>query len=154
MNERQEIKIGLTDGDDRNELKPSCRVEFDTTTQQVESLAVEWKNGDECRYANDPSHEYIYVGEHPHGDGHYVFSETKGITYIANGYLLEPETPQQREERERIEAAYDLYLHRCRAVNWKTEYTFEDFKSESDAFNGWLAIVDKTGYRKEAKNAD
>jgi hypothetical protein len=144
MNERQEIKIGLTDGDDRNELKPSCRVEFDNAPQQVESLAVEWENGDECRYANDPSHEYIYVGEHPHGDGHYVFSETKGITYIANGYLLEPETPQQREERERMEAIKEIEGFVCELSI--SEITLPLKLAER--------IVDKTGYRKEAKNAD
>jgi hypothetical protein len=64
---------------------------------------VEWVNGDECRYSHDVEHEYVYVGEHPHGDGHYVFSEEKGITYIANGYLLEPETEAERVERERLE---------------------------------------------------
>lgn len=77
------------------------------TPEEKEALdaieKVEWKNGDSCRYANDTIHEYIYIGEHPHGDGHYVFSEDKGVTYIANGYLLEPETPEAKKEREELE---------------------------------------------------
>ncbi|AUR84580.1 hypothetical protein NVP1060A_64 [Vibrio phage 1.060.A._10N.261.48.B5] len=70
---------------------------------------AEWVNGEECRYANEIEHEYIYIGEHPHCDGHYVFSEEKGITYIANGYLLEPETEAERVERERLEDGQSLY---------------------------------------------
>ena len=77
------------------------------TPEEKEALdaieQVEWKNGDSCRYANDISHEYIYIGEHPHGDGHYVFSEDKGVTYIANGYLLEPESQEAKKEREELE---------------------------------------------------
>ena len=104
---------------------------------------VEWKNGDECRYANDIDHSYTYVGEHPHGDGHYVFSEEKGITYIANGYLLEPETPEAKKEREELEAAYDLYCelnanHNC--------VEFDRFKKNC---KNWIRVVRKTEYRVE-----
>ncbi|WFS86262.1 hypothetical protein vBVhaSMAG7_045 [Vibrio phage vB_VhaS_MAG7] len=60
------------------------------------------------------------------------------------------ETKQQREERERLEAAYDLYLIRCHAVNYPIVYEFHEFKSAPEAINGWLAVVDKTNYRKES----
>ncbi|AUR86539.1 coil containing protein [Vibrio phage 1.086.O._10N.222.51.F8] len=62
-----------------------------------------------------------------------------------------PETPQQREDRERLEAAYKLYLIRCHAVNHPITYEFNEFKSEPDAKDGWLAVVDKTNYRKGVK---
>lgn len=69
----------------------------------LENPAHEWVNGDECRYINDPSHDYIYIGVHPHGDGHFVFSERKGITYIANGCIIEPETQNEKAKREALD---------------------------------------------------
>ena len=60
-----------------------------------------------------------------------------------------PETPKQREDRERLEAAYDLY---CEWVGDRTgqhAIDFEDWKCEPDYFRKWLRIVDKTNYRKE-----
>lgn len=109
---------------------------------------VEWVNGDACRYANDIQHEYTYIGEHPHGDGHYAFSEEKGITYIANGYLLEPETEAERKEREELEAAYDLFVHVQRASN-RDKWSFELFCNEkmNDYKSDYLAIVRKTNYK-------
>lgn len=104
---------------------------------------VEWVNGDACRYANDIEHEYTYIGEHPHGDGHYVFSEEKGITYIANGYLLEPETEAERKERERIKSAKHLYSKHCIAVR----HPFKDLDKNSELLNAWLVIVDETNYK-------
>ena len=105
---------------------------------------VEWVNGDACRYANDIKHDYTYIGEHPHGDGHYAFSEEKGITYIANGYLLEPEAESERKEREELEAAYDL----CCTFNDNYFVSADEFKNyHSSLCEKWLKIVRKTNYK-------
>ncbi len=109
-------------------------------------MSIEWSNGDDCRYAHDANHEYIYIGEHPNTDGHYVFSEEKGITYVSNGYLIKPETPQQREERERLEAAYDLYSI-AMIANEDEPKSFEHF-SKHNYKSGWIAVTIKTNYQK------
>ena len=98
---------------DRETKTPAIydRTEVKLSGLKPQTKEVEWANGDACRYANDIQHEYTYIGEHPHGDGHYVFSEEKGITYIANGYLLEPETEAERKERERLEAVEEMFTY-------------------------------------------
>ena len=111
-----------------------------------ENPAHEWVNGDECRYINDPSHDYIYIGAHPHGDGHFVFSEEKGITYIANGCIIKPETPEQKLERQRLESAYHLACIAGAVDKWGGEFTFDDFKLDGNAVKQWLAVVDETKY--------
>lgn len=113
-------------------------------SREPQTKEVKWVNGDECRYANDIDHDYIYIGEHPHGDGHYVFSEEKGITYIANGYLLEPETLEKKLEREELEAASYLLSDWFNAIGkdmpeWSS--VNEDVKAH------YLRIVRKTNYK-------
>ncbi len=127
--------------------KQSVKVETEHQKEMAE-FGVEWKNGDECRYANDIDHEYIYIGEHPYGDGHYVISEEKGVTYISNGYLLKPESPEDKEERERLESAYDLYCIMC-AIEGYAKFDLTDFAKTNKDSAVWLAIVDKTKYRKD-----
>lgn len=59
------------------------------------------------------------------------------------------ETPEQRNERERLEAAYDL----CCLYGHNDFESAEDFnKYHPSLAEKWLLIVDKTGYRKEEKN--
>ena len=118
---------------------------FDDLKPIPQTKEVEWVNGDACRYANDIEHEYTYVGEHPHGDGHYAFSEEKGITYIANGYLLEPETEAERKEREELEASYDLYCDFYQDHN-PLHKTIESFECSRDK-DLWLRTVRKTNYK-------
>ncbi|AUR84086.1 hypothetical protein NVP1047O_72 [Vibrio phage 1.047.O._10N.286.55.F2] len=74
-----------------------------------------------------------------------VIVEYNGRNYAIGGltHIKKPETQQQREERERLEAAYDLYCtlnanHNC--------VEFDRFKSTC---NNWLRVVDKTNYRKD-----
>lgn len=61
------------------------------------------------------------------------------------------ETQQQREYRERLEAAFEIYLAFWSASK-STVITMNisEFK-ECDDLHYWLAVVDKTGYRKESK---
>ncbi|AUR87365.1 hypothetical protein NVP1100O_24 [Vibrio phage 1.100.O._10N.261.45.C3] len=57
-----------------------------------------------------------------------------------------PETPQQREDRERLEAAYDLY---CYAIDKET--LFDSFCNFGPLKDIYLRIVDKTNYRNGVK---
>lgn len=80
---------------------------IDTTSQQYESVAskeVEWKNGDRCIYDGS---EYTFVGLTPaFNDTSCILFDTKnGIEHVCVRKLSKPETPQQREEREREELA-------------------------------------------------
>lgn len=60
------------------------------------------------------------------------------------------ETEAERAERERLEAAYDLYRDYCDGTSFKG-VGFDLFKDPTDNREVWLAIVRKTGYRKESE---
>lgn len=111
---------------------------------------VEWKNGDECRYNGI---NWLFCGFHP----------VNGLAIVANNdepsyhqvitvdveLLSKPESPEEKEQRERLEAAYDLYCEAQKAVGNLTIVTYEKFASnETVNLIFWLAIVDKTNYRK------
>lgn len=68
------------------------------------------------------------------------------VSRTDKGEFSKPETPEQRKERERLEAAYDL----CTTV-YPDFSGFDEFKKATTTVNLWLVIVDKTGYRKEQK---
>lgn len=55
-------------------------------------------------------------------------------------------TPEQLAEKDREEAAYDLYVTGMKSVNESNYCTFAEFKEDYLGF--YIAIVDKTGYRK------
>ncbi|CAM0025702.1 hypothetical protein VPH95E331_0086 [Vibrio phage 95E33-1] len=112
---------------------------------------VEWKNGDECLYKD---FKYTFIGMTPTFNDFscLIFDCSQGIKHIDVRELSKPETPQQREERERLEAAYDLYcyvtreaLERCRTAS------FSEFNKGmmTSCREEYLVIVDKTNYRKE-----
>lgn len=130
---------------DNQETKTALEMSERDMCDAVES---EWVNGDECVYVNDKETIYTYVGMHPHGDGHYIFNDEKGITYVANGCLYEPETPEQKAARERMESAYDLYVT-FKDSNGITGYPDFDKWKETQPTHSWLAVVDKTGYHKQ-----
>lgn len=54
------------------------------------------------------------------------------------------QTESERQERERLESAYDLF---CCVTGNSNEYNFEDFCNDPNT-GMWSKIVDKTGYRK------
>lgn len=62
-------------------------------------------------------------------------------------HFRKPETHEQKAGRERVEAAYDLYL--TRHINANVLYRYDEFLKNKGTLNGFLAIVDKTGYRKQ-----
>lgn len=109
---------------------------------------VEWKNGDLLEFNGEPC---VFIGDY---NGIPVVRYTENADTSLAGCLDEiyavdrlkkPETPQQREECERLKAAEELYY--AYMSHW-------DFKPNWEALdetnrNAFLTIVDKTNYRKE-----
>lgn len=133
------------------------QAEFDTTPQQVESLAgvdSEWKNGDACEHGHhnySGANKMTYIGAHPFVNGkHVCLSELKGLVIVDSTWLSKPETPQQRQEREELEAAYELYCE-FKGVDEIKPCSFDSFKESKVTRKQWIAVVRKTKYRKEAK---
>ena len=53
------------------------------------------------------------------------------------------ETPEQKKEREELEAAYDLY--KTRFEGNVVVYSFDEFKNQC-MNEGWIRVVRKTNY--------
>lgn len=108
----------------------------------LQTKEVEWENGDFAIYEGSVVMVIAYHPKHP-----VIVVETSTEEYINVGIcdLSKPENQQQREDRERLEAAYDLY------VTWRGEKpeALDTFKRCNH--DNWLAIVDKTNYRKGVK---
>ena len=116
---------------------------------EKEPEQVEWNNGDECVYMVNPEGkgaqcDAVFIGYHPNhpvvviDNGHSIFA-----TSLDN--IKKKETPEQKKERELIEAAYDLYL--C----WMGDdepASFDKFKTDKDWADDWSRLAIKTGYRK------
>ncbi|MBL4278824.1 hypothetical protein H8F10_12955 [Vibrio fluvialis] len=125
---------------------------IDTTPIQVESLAggAEWKNGDECTVGSE-SRVAKFVGYVPDDKAECFITYDGTVAELFYVSLLrKPETEAERNERERLEAAYDLYL--TRHVSMPAPYHYDEFLKNERTLDGFLAIVDKTGYRKAVTN--
>ncbi len=126
-----------------------------TQTEHQEEMSafsgeVEWKNGDECLYMNS-SEMHKFIGVDPtRNDFCYIKASCAAVNWVEVAKLSKPETPQQREDRERLEAAYDLY-----SIDFKNSghesFNYNQFIKDDYMRNFWIAIVDKTNYRKGVK---
>lgn len=142
MNEDQEIKIGLTCSDDANNsgipnssgwdgtgLPPvgvDCELKYKHSTNAI------WRKCKVFSYSN----EYGVVAAVWHCNyGMWCHNTIDVIDYD----FRKPETPEQREERERLEAAKDLV---CAYWGVKT-----DAEPSPELLKAMLRIVDKTNYR-------
>lgn len=108
----------------------------------------EWENGDECVIRGE---KLIYIGESIEADIHCV--QELGTCLYRNAHISvieKPETPEQKAERERLEAAYDLYNH-VQSVRGQLSCKFDWFSNPEmeETRLRFLAIVDKTNYRKQ-----
>ena len=101
----------------------------------------EMPDGEDCIYT-----ELRHIGDRIHNISCGMHDNEDLQTMLGDvaSKLWSVEAPQQREERERLEAAYDL----CATV-YPDFSGFEEFKKATTTVNLWLAIVDKTGYRKQ-----
>ena len=118
----------------------------------VFDVEQEWKNGDECEY-KDEDDEWSTGGRYVCYDdfaSHHVFYATNMTLYhAASDQLRKPETQEQKAERERLEAAYDLYCHAQQNKTLELD-SFDVFIRDMDMrAQAWLAVVDKTNYRKQ-----
>jgi hypothetical protein len=90
----------------------------------------------------------IVIGWHPSHPVIIIYSDEFGLCSCLPCDLSKPETPAEREETERLEAAYYLY---CKCGIQHETVSFEKFKAGDDCYpEVWLDIVKETGYRKEA----
>lgn len=125
-----------------------------TLDQLDEWLGLEveqgWRNGDECQHKNGFIFTFIGKCDNPEGFDCVLMDDSGNAVLSFVNELSKPETPEQKAERERLEAAYDLYCHVSEEANRGT-YTFEQFCNESltDYKVDYLSIVDKTNYRKQ-----
>lgn len=89
---------------------------IDTAPKQVESLAnnsefpngSEWKNGDECIYM---THNVIhqFIGPCPKREGYgYIQAPGFEVNFVELSKLSKPESPEQKAERERLEAIKEM----------------------------------------------
>lgn len=124
--------------------------------------------GAECDILDINGNEIIGNGTVYHVDGNKFFILSKSLKDYpeestinmfdgtTNLYVLwvndgdnrfrKPETPEQKAERERLEAAYDLY---CYAIEDNLiPVSIDEFKG-SKLEHPWLRVVDKTNYRKQ-----
>ena len=134
-------------------VKPIPQANIETP----EEKEVEWINGDTVEYHNKHEGEggiLTFVGIHPtHKDHAVLYGKHLNGGYMSAplSMLSKPETEAERAERERLEAAYDLY---CEFTNSNQEdatcMSMYGFKM-SQVQRKWLAIVDKTNYRKESE---
>lgn len=80
---------------------------IDTTPQQSESVSskeVEWVNGDEC-LCNGEEFKFVSYMCKPEEDYAVIWRSFSGVEVVYKTQISKPETPQQREEREREELA-------------------------------------------------
>ncbi|WWO62278.1 hypothetical protein [Vibrio phage vB_VcM_SY] len=69
---------------------------------------VEWKNGDECLYMNS-SELHKFIGIDPtRNDFCYIKANCAAVNWVEISKLSKPETPQQREDRERLEVIDEM----------------------------------------------
>lgn len=122
-----------------------------TSIETPEEKEVEWVNGDEC--ISSTGYKFTFIGLCNYSRFDCILLSDMGVTTF--GFVKElsrPETKQQREERERLESAHDLYCYVNSTQN-KLSCTYSWFLEESmkNDRERFLAIVDKTNYRKESE---
>ena len=157
MNDNQEIKIGLTCADDEPsklviDAKDAIKVDLGAGNKwDGEGLPPV---GTDCEFKPYNTWESgIYRGKNKLGDLIFEFADSGVVDlFDESTKIRKPKTPEQREERERLEAAYELYCESLIGEDEETE-SFDEFKAFKNRLRQWLRIVDKTGYRLEVKPA-
>ena len=128
----------------------------ETQTEHQEEMSafsgeVDWKNGDECAFDDRAG---IFIGLSKNKRLAIVEIDNEAINHdidlVKVCDLSKPKTPQQREDRERLEAAYDLYVTHEGYID-NPVCSISIFSESNEPKNKWLAIVDKTNYRKGVK---
>lgn len=127
----------------KKEQVPVVDVELDTTPQQVESLAggeIDWKSGDRCVFNGK---ECIFVAKNPIAKAAIIVGAS-GLPAMSVTFdkLSKPETPQRREERERMDEIKKMVF----------DFLAADIDSTiSGKVEKVCTALYDAGYRKEAK---
>ncbi len=110
-------------------------------------MDIKWKNGDECAFDDRTG---IFIGLSKNNRLAIVEIDNEAINHdidlVRVCDLSKPETPNQREERERLEAAYHLYSI-AMIANEDEPKSFEHF-SKHNYKSAWIAVAIKTNYQK------
>ena len=93
-----------------------------------------------------PSDVVAYHGEHVWIAHHGKFNRVHALSDI-EFEKIEIESPEEKEKRERLEAAYDLYVTGQESVDVIGYQDFDDFTKDLMQVKFYNSIVDKTGYR-------
>ena len=143
MNDNQ--KIGITDGDDSQELQPSfITVDWNGEGLPPVGVECEWIGGG----VNHGDWGLVIVRAYNNEFAWIEKLRDNSMSTVRNpAHFRKQETPEQREDRERMEAAYDLYLLAQNEIEGDV-IDYSDFVKESRQMRAALSIVDKTGYRK------
>mgnify|MGYP000736720139 CR=1 FL=1 len=126
--------------------KQSVKAETEHQKEMAEFWAG-WKNGDECIYRGD---KCFFIGGVPMVD-----TNCRAVCFVQHNSgmplgvfdineLSKPESPEDKEERERLESAKYLYSKHCAMLR----HPVKDLDNNNELLQAWLAIVDKTKYRK------
>lgn len=108
---------------------------------------VEWVNGDECLYMNS-SEAHKFIGMDPtRSDFCYIKANCSSVNWVEVSKLSKPESPEEKIERERLEAGYDLYRKTQVSIKSVACESFESFCSSNHNVCFWSAIVNETNYR-------
>jgi len=123
----------------------------------------EWKNGippvgAECvyRHKNQPHNPWLYQFDgvlcdcvaHV-GDLSVLVAKDLSFSTACNDLWIEkPESKEDKEARERMESAYDLYASWVGDAVGALPFNFTEFSSDGAIVRKWLRVLDKTGYRK------
>jgi hypothetical protein len=137
-----EIKIGMTCSDDGmgEKLEQEDVGEWDGSGLPPVGVECEWIGG------GIQHGEWGLVIVHGYANGHAWIEKMRDHSLHTVGnpaHFRKPETESQRLKRERLEAAYELYVD-C-GIQHETA-CFEEWRE--DYSDVWLAIVDKTKYTK------
>lgn len=168
----QKLEDSIADGSLDRAVKEALDL-IDTTPHQYEMSKfsnpkeVEWSDNDElpplgcevmtsytdngcddwCDF-HGPSKIIAYHGDYVWVAHHGKFNRVHELSSI-EFERVNKETPQQREDRERLEAAYDLFSIFKKICGVMEFVDFDKWK-DTQPIDSWLAVVDKTNYRKES----
>lgn len=93
----------------------------DLAPEEKPSEKAEWANGDECIYMNS-SEVHKFIGVDPtQNDFCYIKANCSAVNWVEVAKLSKPETPQQREDRERLALVASIPFPDFEAWFWELD---------------------------------
>jgi hypothetical protein len=135
------IQLSIDEIDKFSGNKPRTKVEYEKWNFECAWHAIKAFEDGEKLYTKRSHKDFILI-DNAQDVIRFLYSIYERIEY--------DETTQQREERERLEAAYDLYLAWLGDSNLEHAFPFVEWKGEPNWRNKWLRVLNLTNYRKES----